>query len=1056
MKFIYLPLLLLLFTAEVNAQKWNIENPPGPSKKITFTTDEGTWMNLDVSPDGKTIVFDLLGGIYSMPITGGKATQLVGGKAWDVQPRFSPDGKFISYTSDKDGADNIWIMNADGSDKHAITKETVNLLNNASWSPDGQYLVARKNFSGKRALGAGEIWLYPKTGGDGIQLTTRRNDEQDAGEPVVSPDGKLVYWSEDVTPGPTFQYNKDPNKGIYAIKSLNRETGDINTVSMGTGGSCRPQLSPDGKLMAFVRRVRLKSVLYLHNISTGEEWPVYDDLSHDQQEAWAVSGVYPNFGWTPDSKNIILYSKGKIWNLDVTTLNVIPVPFEVTSAQTITDALHYQQKVYQDEFTVRMIRQLTTSPDGKSVAFNAAGYIYIKTLPAGVPARITTTTDLEYSPAFSPDGKSLIYVDWTDELKASINKVDLTTHEVTRLTSEKGFYFSPKFSNKGDKIIYSKGAGNDVSGFAYGQNPGIYMIPAIGGTPKLIVNNGTDPQFSANDTKIYYQSTEGDKKNYMVTDTSGAFRQKLYTSAYATQFTPSPDGKWMAFTQLFNCYITPMINAGNPQELSATNNLIPVTKITHDAGTNPEWSKDSQKIMWTLGPRYYARDVNSILNGGNDTAGIDIGLKLKSDLHDGKIAFKNARIITMKGDEVIDNGTIVIEQNKITAIGKAADVQIPADAKIYDLSGKTIMPGIVDVHAHLHPSPNGISPQQDWSYYANLAYGVTTVHDPSANNEMSFSQAEMVKAGTMVGPRVYAAGNFVDGDDDGYKTAINSLDDARSALRWLKAIGAFSVKSYGLARRDQRQEIIAAARELQLEVMPEGASTFNTQMSMILDGYTGIEHNIPVWPLYKDVSTLFNSSKSAYTPTLIVSSGTQFGENFWYGRYEIWKEDRLLNFVPRYIVDANSRRRVISEYGDFGHIDVSRNVKLIADGGTKVNVGSNGELQGLGAHWEMWMLQQGGMTPLQSIRCATINGAAYLGMDKEIGSLEIGKLADLIVMNANPLDEIRNSEQIKYVMVNGRLYDAESMNETGNREKPRLHFWWQIGRGDMISLPDGN
>jgi len=460
--------------------------------------------------------------------------------------------------------------------------------------------------------------------------------------------------------------------------------------------------------------------------------------------------------------------------------------------------------------------------------------------------------------------------------------------------------------------------------------------------------------------------------------------------------------------------------------------------------------------MWTLGPRYYARDVNSILNGGNDTAGIDIGLKLKSDLHDGKIAFKNARIITMKGDEVIDNGTIVIEQNKITAIGKAADVQIPADAKIYDLSGKTIMPGIVDVHAHLHPSPNGISPQQDWSYYANLAYGVTTVHDPSANNEMSFSQAEMVKAGTMVGPRVYAAGNFVDGDDDGYKTAINSLDDARSALRWLKAIGAFSVKSYGLARRDQRQEIIAAARELQLEVMPEGASTFNTQMSMILDGYTGIEHNIPVWPLYKDVSTLFNSSKSAYTPTLIVSSGTQFGENFWYGRYEIWKEDRLLNFVPRYIVDANSRRRVISEYGDFGHIDVSRNVKLIADGGTKVNVGSNGELQGLGAHWEMWMLQQGGMTPLQSIRCATINGAAYLGMDKEIGSLEIGKLADLIVMNANPLDEIRNSEQIKYVMVNGRLYDAESMNETGNREKPRLHFWWQIGRGDMISLPDGN
>jgi len=1056
MKYRYI-IILLLFSTTVNAQKWSIDSPPGPSKKIAFTTDEGTWMNLDVSPDGKTIVFDVLGGIYSMPITGGKATLLAGGKAWEVQPRFSPDGKLISYTSDKDGGDNIWVMNSDGSDKHAVTHETSRLLNNASWAPDGQYLVARKNFSGKRAFGAGEIWLYNKTGGDGIQLTTRKNDEQDAGEPVVSPDGKYIYWSEDVTPGPTFQYNKDPNKGIYAIKRLNRETGEVNTVSMGTGGSCRPQLSPDGKLMAFVRRVRLNSVLYLHNIGTGEEWPVYDDLSHDEQEAWAVAGVYPNFGWTPDSKNLVFYSKGKIWNLDITTLNVNPIPFEVAVAQTITDALHYPQKVFQNEFTVRMIRQLTTSADGKKVAFNAAGHIYIKILPDSVPTRITTTNDLEYAPEFSADGKSLIYVDWTDELKASINKVDLTTHEVIRLTSEKGFYYSPKFSAKGDKIIYCKGAGNAVSGFAFGENPGIYIIPATGGTPKLIVSNGTDPQFSASDAKIYYQVTDGDKKIFMMTDTSGANQQRLYTSAYATQFMPSPDGKWMAFTELFNCYITPMINTGSAQDLSAANSMIPLTKISHDAGSCLHWSKDSQKIMWTLGPRYYSKDISSAFDGPTtDTAGTDIGLKLKTDIPDGKIAFKNVRIITMNGDEVIENGTIIIDQNKIAAIGKAADVVIPPDAKIYDLSGKTIMPGIVDVHAHLHPSADGISPQQDWSYYANLAYGVTTAHDPSANNEMSFSQAEMLKAGTMVGPRVYAAGNLMYGADDGYKTAINSLDDARSALRWLKVEGAFTVKSYNLPRREQRQQIIAAARELQMEVMPEGPLTYNSGMNMILDGFTGIEHNIPVWPIYKDVKTLWNSSKTAYTPTLMVSSGTQFGENFWYYRTEVWKDDRLLNFTPRFIIDASSRRRTISEYGDYGHIDIARYVNDIANGGTKVNLGSNGELQGLGAHWEMWMLAQGGMTPLQAIRCATINGAAYLGMDKEIGSLETGKLADLIVMDMNPLEDIRNSEKIKYVMVNGRLYDADSMNEIGNRDKPRLHFWWQMGRGDMISLSDGN
>jgi Tol biopolymer transport system component/imidazolonepropionase-like amidohydrolase len=1059
-----------------SAQKWNIENPPGPAKKVSFTVDEGTWMNVDVSPNGQNIVFDLLGDIYTIPVKGGKATLLAGGRAYDVQPRYSPDGKQISYTSDRDGGDNIWVMNADGGNKHPITKETFRLLNNASWSPDGQYLVARKHFTGTRSLGAGEMWLYNKNGGDGIQLTKRKNDQQDAGEPIISPDNKYVYWSEDVTPGPSFQYNKDPNQGIYAIKRLDRTTGEIQTISGGTGGACRPQISPDGKLMAFVKRIRLKSVLYLQNLQTGEEWPVYDELSHDQQETWAIFGVYPNFNWTPDSKNLIFYAKGKIWNLDIESLNATNIPFEVTSTQTITDALHFQQKVFQDEFTVKMVREATTSPDGKRIAFNAAGFIYIKDLPNGKPERITSTSDFEFEPEFSPDGKTLVYVAWSDELKGSINMIDLTSKTVTRLTTEKGFYYSPKFSNKGDKLIFRKGEGNEQLGYAYGKNPGIYIMPltpgmaTVGGAaaltagvPQLIINNGLHPQFSADDSHIYYQSYEDGKKAFRVMDVSGANQRTLYTSQYATQFAPSPDGKWMAFTELFNCYITPMVSTGGVQNLSAANKAIPLNKLTRDAGTYIHWSKDSQKLMWTLGPRYFVRDIRNafpFVEGGADktppidTIGTDIDLKLQSDVPDGKIAFTNARIITMRGDEVIEKGTIIIDHNKISMMGK--DIAVPADAKVYDVAGKTIMPGIVDVHAHLHTSPDGVSPQQDWSYYANLAYGVTTSHDPSSNTEMVFSQSEMLRAGRMIGPRVYSTGTILYGADGDFKAVINSMDDARSHLRRMKAVGAFSVKSYNQPRREQRQQIIEAARELQMEVVPEGGSTFFTNMNMILDGHTGIEHNIPVWPVYKDVKQLWNNSKTAYTPTLIVSYGGQFGENYWYDRTNVWKNDHLQNFFPTGILDARSRRRTTSEYGDYGHIEVSKYVKQIADGGTKVNLGAHGQIQGLGAHWELWMLAQGGMTPLQAIRCATINGASYLGMDKEIGSLDPGKLADLVIMNENPLDDIRNSEKIKYVMVNGRLYDADSMNEIGNHEKPRLRFWWQMNHGDMLALPVNN
>ena len=1021
-------------------------------------------MNLDVSPDGKEIIFDMLGDIYKIPISGGKAVLLAGGMASEVQPRFSPDGKFISYTSDKDGGDNIWIMNADGSVKRAITKETFRLLNNAVWTPDNQYLIARKHFTSNRSLGAGEMWMYHIAGGgDGIQLTKRKNDQQDAGEPDVSPDGKFVYFSEDVSPGPVFQYNKDPNGEIYNIRRLNRENGVIETVAGGSGGAVRPQVSPDGKLLAFVKRVRLKSVLFLQDLETGEEWPVYDDLSHDQQEAWAIFGVYPNFAWTPDSKNIVFYAKGKIRTLEVLTQYVSDIPFEVNATHTITEALHFEQKVFSDEFDVKMIRQLTTSPDGKTVVFNAAGYIYLKKLPNGEPERISEGIEFEFEPEFSPDGKSLIYVSWSDDNRGSVNKIDLGSRQITKITPDKGYYYSPKFSNKGDKIVYRKGVGNDVLGYSFGKNAGIYSIPAIGGKPTLVLNNGIRPSFNFNASRIYFQSTEAGKKALKSMDLNGGNILTHYTSTYANAFIPSPDGKWIAFSELFNVYITPLVNTGSTLDLSSNNKSLPLTKVSRDAGNYIHWSKDSQRLNWTLGPRYLSREIKNSFTfmdatpdklSRNDTIGIDIHLKLKSDLPEGKIAITDARIITMKGDEVIEHGTIVIEKNRIVAVG--ANIPVPDDAKVINASGKTVMPGIIDVHSHLRSSSDGVSPQQDWSYYANLAYGVTTSHDPSANTEMIFSQAEMVRSGRMVGPRVYSTGTILYGADGDFKAVINSLDDARSALRRMKAVGAFSVKSYNQPRRDQRQQIIQAARELQMEVVPEGGSTFFHNMTHIIDGHTSIEHNIPLVPLYKDVKTLWNKSNTSYTPTLIVSYGSQSGENYWYDRTNVWENERLLSYTPRYMIDARSRRRTTSEFADYGHIDVSRAAKELADGGTKVNLGAHGQIQGIGAHWELWMLAQGGMTPLQAIRSATLNGAEHLGMSNELGSLESGKLADLIILDANPLDDIRNSEKIKYVIINGRVYDAETMNETISREKPRNMFWWQMSKAENFTIPKGN
>nr|WP_237587029.1 amidohydrolase family protein [Pontibacter russatus] len=1037
--------------------KWKVEAQHGPQKEVTVTTSEGTWMSVDVSPDGKEIIFDMLGDIYIMPAAGGKAKLLRSGRAYEVQPRFSPNGQYISFTSDAGGGDNIWVMKRDGSDARQITDENFRLLNNAVWTPDGEYIVARKHFTNTRSLGAGEMWMYHRTGGSGVQLTKRKNDQQDAGEPFASPDGKYIYFSEDMSGGSTFQYNKDPNGQIYVIRRVDRNTGEIENVVTGNGGAVRPVLSRDGKLLAFVRRVRTKSVLFVHDLKTGEEWPIYDNLNHDQQEAWAIFGLYPNFSWTPDDKHIVFWAGGKVNKVDVATKQVSNIPFEATATHQITDAVrhdHSKAGLSPKQFTAKAVRHAVTSPDGKTLVFNAAGFIYKKQLPNGKPERITQGRDFEFYPSFSPEGNSIVYATWNDENFSSLYKLDIRKRNAkpTKLTTEKGFYTEPRFSPDGKYIVYTREGGNNHQGYVHSREQGIYYMPADGGKATLVQEHGSSPQFNATSDRIFFTGRAGEKYAFKSVDLNGKEERTHYTSTYTDQFYPSPDNKWIAFVELFNGYIAPFSRNGTGLDLSAGTKAVPVARFTRDAGTSIHWSADSKKVNWVLGDEYFSNDLKerfAFVPGAPDklpaidTTGTKIGLQLKTDIPEGKMAFTNARIITMKGDEVIEGGTIVVDGNHIVAVGK--NVQVPKDAKVIDANGKTIMPGIVDVHAHLGTFRLGMSPQKQWSYYANLAYGVTTTHDPSSTTEMVFSQSEAVKSGAMVGPRIYSTGTILYGADGNFKAVINSLDDARSHLRRLKAVGGFSVKSYNQPRREQRQQVIQAARELDMSVFPEGGSTFFHNMTMILDGHTGVEHNIPIAPLYKDVVEVWKASNTGYTPTLIVNYGAVNGEYYWYQKTNVWEKERLLRFTPRSVIDGRARfvTQVPDEEYENGYIKTSEACKLLTDNGVKVNLGAHGQLQGLGAHWELWMLQQGGMTNHEALRAATLNGAEYLGMSKEIGSLEVGKLADLIVLDQNPLENIRNSEHVQYTMVNGRLYDAATMAETGNYDKKPGSFWWE-------------
>ena len=517
-------LFILLIVNRLPAQekpKWDVNKPAGQVyNEVEFTTSEGTWMSLDVSPDGATIVFDMLGDIYTIPIAGGTATCIRSGIAWEVQPRYSPDGKKILFTSDVGGGDNIWMMSATGTDAKQITKESFRLLNNAVWL-DNQYIVARKHFTNTRSLGAGELWMYHTTGGEGIQLTKRKNDQQDVNEPTASRDGRYIYFSEDMYGGGAFQYNKNPNTQIFAVRRYDREDGKIEEVTGGSGGACRPQISADGKWLAFVRRDYTKSVLCLRNLQTGLEYPVYDALNKDQQEAWTTFGCYPGFSWMPDGKAVVIWAGGKInrialpemSSLDAGTKPVVTnIPFTCNVKTKIAETLRFENKAFEPTFTAHAIRNAATSPDGKTLLFNAAGRLYAKSLPVGKaillfgPGSDLREDDVQAEPAFSPDGRSIVFVTWSDEKKGQLMIRLLTGKDGSTLrsiSSAPGIYRTPSFSPDGKQVVFLQQNGDDEMGPGMTDKPGIYVVDTDGKNLRFIAEGAENPRFSADGKRIY-------------------------------------------------------------------------------------------------------------------------------------------------------------------------------------------------------------------------------------------------------------------------------------------------------------------------------------------------------------------------------------------------------------------------------------------------------------------------------------------------------------------------------------------------------------------------
>ncbi|MFQ5536627.1 MAG: amidohydrolase family protein [Gemmatimonadota bacterium] len=1067
------------------------------NRTVHVDLNEGSWISVDVSPDGRTLVFDYLGDLFTVPIEGGEATQITSGMGFDAQPRFSPDGEWIAFQSDMDGGENLYAMRLDGSDTVKITRGKNNRIESPEWTPDGEYIVVSK---GGFRSGLPKLWMYHREGGSGIQLIKEPRDLKTIGA-AFGKDGRWIWFARR---NRDWQYNAQFPQ--YQLAVYDRDTGETHTRTSRWGSGIRPTLSPDGKWLVYGTRHEDKTGLILRDLATGEErWLAYP-IQHDDQESRATRDALPGMSFTPDSRHLVATWGGKLWKIPVTGGDAVEIPFHVKFDLEIGPEVDFDYPVSDSAtFVARQIRDAVPSPDGTHLAFTAMDRVWVSNADGSNPRRLTDNEGVsEHFPAWSPDGQWIVYSTWEGE-EGFLYKMRADGRgKPRRITSEGAVYVQPAWSPSGDRVVVLRGTAQDfrtnTGPFAFRAARELVWVPAEGGEATFItLASGTaEPHFAQDPGRIYYYAGSGeglvslrwdgtDKKAHL--KVKGSTPPGFPSAMNASAILMAPRGDQAIAVVNNDIFVVtvprvggeaPTISVANPERAQT-----PSRKVTDIGGEFPAWGADGRTVHFSLGNAHFVYDLDAARayedsvkaakkeasseeadsaeakaaapdsaaagkeadeekdekkdeEEGYKPREFRVRIEVPRDIPRSVVALRGARVITMRGDEVLEGADILIRNNRIAGVGPKGSLAIPEDAEVIDVSGKTIIPGLVDTHSHMWPSW-GVHKKQPWIYLANLAYGVTATRDPQTATTDVLTYGDMVEAGKIIGPRVYSTGPGVFWQEN-----IKSLDHARKVLeRYSDYFDTKTIKMYVAGNRQQRQWIIEAARELKLMPTTEGSLNLKQNLTETIDGYPGLEHSMPIYPLYKDILQLFVTSGRTYTPTLLVAYGGPWTENYFFETEEVHDDAKLRRFTPHSEIDAMTLRRPQwFRREQYVFDDHARFVKDLVEAGGKAGVGSHGQLQGLGYHWELWAIASGGMSNHDALRVATLYGAQAIGLDRDVGSIEEGKLADLVILDANPLEDIHNSNTIDSVMINGRLYEGDTLREVWPRQKEIEPLWW--------------